>query len=90
MEMLLKMNQKNGQVGSGCQGATVPIPRVCLLGGTFGFWRRGINSYSGANFQKTAYLSPYYELSICEADGPSVKCSGAPLFPGGFNGGLKG
>ena len=32
---------------------------------------------------------PYYELSIREADGPSVKCSGAPLFPGGFNGGLK-
>ena len=29
----------------------------------------------------------YYELSIREADGPSVKCSGAPLFPGGFNGG---
>ena len=32
----------------------------------------------------------YYELSIREADGASVKCSATPLFPGGFNGGFEG
>ena len=41
MEMLLKMNQENEQVDSG-------LAQVYLLGGTFGFWRRGISSYSGA------------------------------------------
>ena len=41
MEMLLKMNPENGQVGSG-------LAQRCLLSGTLGFWRRGISGYSGA------------------------------------------
>ena len=48
MEMLLKMNQENGQVGSG-------LAQIYLLGGTFGFWKRGISSYSGANIQKNGH-----------------------------------
>ena len=35
MEMLLKMMLGNGLVGSG-------LAQVYLLGGTFGFWKRGM------------------------------------------------
>ena len=49
--MLLKMNQENGQVGSG-------LAQVYLLSGTFGFGTRGISGYSGLQIGKKAIISP--------------------------------
>ena len=46
MEMLLKMIPGNGQVGSG-------LAQVYLLGGTFGFWRRGMGVTRDAKTGKT-------------------------------------
>ena len=72
MEMLLKMNQENEQVDSG-------LAQVYLLGGTFEFWKRGIGITREQKMVFRAAFPLYYELSIREADGASVKCSATPL-----------
>ena len=69
MEMLLKMNLENGQVGSS-------LAQICLCGGTLDFGEGGLIVTREQKLVFSPAFPPYYELSIREADGPSVKCSG--------------
>ena len=74
------MNPENGQVGSG-------LAQIYLLDGTFGFWRRGIISYSGANIEKKHNLALIMSYPSARRMGRALSALALPYSLGGSMGG---
>ena len=75
------------------QGARVPLcpsPEYVFTAVLLDFGEGGLIVTRKQILKKRHNLTLFINYPSVKTDGPSVKCSGAPLFPGGFNGGFEG
>ena len=71
----------------GARGPRCPSPEYVFRAVLLDFGEGGLIATREQKLVFRPAFPPYYELSIREADGPSVKSAGAPFSLGGAMGG---